>query len=98
MEKERLKEAANAEKMTEGGRFWAERTKGEAMVEKIRQARAGVEDVFDVGDLGGRTRNPGRLPQRDASGPVPPVCYLPRVLRPTIRANRPPASLIITSL
>jgi hypothetical protein len=52
MEKERLKEAANAEKMTESGRFWAERTKGEAMVEKIRQARAGVEDVFDVGDLG----------------------------------------------
>jgi hypothetical protein len=53
MEKERLKEAANAEKMTEGGRFWAA---GEAMVEKLRQARAGVEDVLDVGDLGGRTR------------------------------------------
>jgi hypothetical protein len=56
MEKERLTEAANAEKMTEGGRFSAERTKGEAMAEKIRQARAGVEDVFDVGDLGGYTR------------------------------------------
>jgi hypothetical protein len=37
MEKERLTEAANAEKMTEGGRFSAERTKGEAMAEKIRQ-------------------------------------------------------------
>jgi hypothetical protein len=60
MEKERLKEAANAEKMTEGGRFWAERTKGEAMVEKIRQARAGVEDVFDVGDLVGARANRGR--------------------------------------
>ena len=60
MEKERLPEAANAERMTEGGRFWAERTKGEAMVEKIRQARAGVEDVFDVEHLGGHTREPSK--------------------------------------
>jgi hypothetical protein len=63
MEKERLKEAANSEKMTEGGLNWVERTKGEAMVEKIRQARAGVEDVFDVGDLGGRTRDSRRHSQ-----------------------------------
>jgi hypothetical protein len=28
MQEERLKKAANAEKMTEGGRFWTERTKG----------------------------------------------------------------------
>jgi hypothetical protein len=28
MEKERLKEAANAEKVTEGARFWAERMIG----------------------------------------------------------------------
>jgi hypothetical protein len=62
MENERLKEAANAEKMTDVGRFWAERTKGEAIVEKARQARAGVEDVFDVGDLDGRTRESRKAP------------------------------------
>jgi hypothetical protein len=56
MEKERLKEATNAEKMTEGGRFSADRTNGEAMVERVRQAREGVEDVFDVGDLDARAR------------------------------------------
>jgi hypothetical protein len=43
--------------MMEGGWFWAERTKGEALKEEARQARAGVEDAFDVGDLGGRTRD-----------------------------------------
>jgi hypothetical protein len=55
MKKERLNEAANAEKMTEGGRFWADRTRCETMAEKARQARAGVEDGFDVGELDGRT-------------------------------------------
>ena len=55
MEKELLKEAANADKMKEDGRFWAERTRGEAMEEEARQARVGVEDVFDVEDLDGRS-------------------------------------------
>ena len=58
MQEERLKKAANAKKMTEGGRFWTERTK-EVMVEKSVK-RADVEDVFDVGDLGGRTRESGK--------------------------------------
>jgi hypothetical protein len=49
-----LKEAANADKMKEDGRFWAEQTRGEAMEEEARQARVGVEDVFDVEDLDGR--------------------------------------------
>jgi hypothetical protein len=56
MEKESLKESANTEKMTEGGLVLRRPDEGRGMVEKIRQARAGVEDVFDVGDLGGRTR------------------------------------------
>jgi hypothetical protein len=56
MEKEHLKEAASDKRMMEGGRFWAARTKGETTEEQIRQARDGVEDTFDVGDLGGRTR------------------------------------------
>jgi hypothetical protein len=89
MEKERLTEAANAEKMTEGGRFSAERTKGEAMAEKIRQAQVLKMSSTSGISLGVRA-NPGRLTQRDASGPVPAACYLPRVLRPAIRANRPP--------
>jgi hypothetical protein len=53
MEKERK---ANDKKMMEGGRFRAERTKGEALEEEVRQARTGVEDAFDVGELGGRAR------------------------------------------
>jgi hypothetical protein len=60
MEKERLKEATNAERMTErmteGGRFWADRTRCETMAEKARQAPADVEDGFDVGELDGRVR------------------------------------------
>jgi hypothetical protein len=62
MEKGRLQEAAKAEKMTEGGRFWGERTTGEATIEKIRQARAGVEDVFDVGEFGGRIPDYRKIP------------------------------------
>jgi hypothetical protein len=45
------------QKMMEGGWFWAERTKGEALKEEARQARAGVEDALDVADLGGRARD-----------------------------------------
>jgi hypothetical protein len=90
MENERLKEAANADKMTEGGRFWAERTKGEAMVEKSVKRAQVLKMSSTSGTSVGVRANPGRLTQRDASGPVSPVCYLPRVLRPSIRANRPP--------
>jgi hypothetical protein len=69
MEKELLKEAANADKMKEDGRFWAERTRGEAMEEEARQARVGVEDVFDVEDLDGRTGGaPSRGSLREVKG------------------------------
>ena len=63
MEKESLNESANTEKMTEGGLVLRRPDEGRGMVEKIRQARAGVEDVFGVGDLGGRTRDSRRHSQ-----------------------------------
>ena len=56
-----MKEAANADKMKEDGRFWAERTRGETMEEEARQARVGVEDVFDVWMDAGAEPHPERL-------------------------------------
>ena len=47
--------------MKEDGRFWAEQTRGEAMEEEARQARVGVEDVFDVWMDAGAEPHPERL-------------------------------------